>query len=46
MRENTLSNGSPRGRLPSADAQAVTPQEVIALTEMDIAVAPNVRTME
>ena len=27
-------------------APGFTPQEVIALTEMEIAVAPNVRTME
>jgi 3-oxoacid CoA-transferase len=27
-------------------ASGYTPQEVMALTEMDVAVAPNVRTME
>jgi 3-oxoacid CoA-transferase len=27
-------------------APGYTPQEVLALTEMDVAVAPNVRTME
>jgi 3-oxoacid CoA-transferase len=29
-----------------AVAPGFTPEEVVALTEMDVAVAPNVRTME
>ena len=34
------------GFILDAVAPGFTPKEVIALTEMDVAVGPNVRTME